>query len=137
MIWPTKMLGNSKYFYDTYALYEIVLGNPLYEKYKSGTIVTSILNLMEFHYSLSKKFKISVANQMLKHLVKECAVVDINEEIIVEANSFRLKNKPSSQKRKFSFPDAYGYTIAKKLGLLFLTGDEDFSKYGGVEFVKK
>lgn len=131
------MDGTNKYFYDTYALYEIVLGNPLYEKYKSGTIITSILNLMEFHYSLAKKFTEKIAKEMLKKLLDECVIVDIDEEVIIEANLFRLKNKPSSYKKKFSFPDAYGYIIAKRLNLLFLTGDDDFSKYDRIEFVKK
>ncbi len=32
----------NKYFYDTYALYEIIAGNEKYEKYKEGIIITSL-----------------------------------------------------------------------------------------------
>jgi uncharacterized protein len=39
--------------------------------------------------------------------------------------------------RKLSIPDAIGYTIAKRLEIKFLTGDEDFKNYDNVEFVKK
>lgn len=127
----------NKYFYDTYALYEIVSGNKNYEKYKEGIIITSLLNLIEFHYSLVIKFGEEMAKKLLNMIIKECVVVDITQEIILEANLFRLKKKPSSKKEKFSYPDSYGYILAKRLNIKFLTGDEDFAKYDNVEFVKK
>ncbi len=127
----------NKYFYDTYSLYEIIAGNKKYEGYKEGIIITSLLNLIEFHYSLAVKYGEEKAKKFLDVILKECVLVDITYEVIVEANLFRLKNKPSSKKKKFSYPDAYGYILAKRLGIKFLTGDEDFSGYENVEFVKK
>lgn len=131
------MDGTNKYFYDTYALYEIIFGNKKYERYSEGVIVTSLLNLIEFHYSLAVKYGQETAKNFFDVVLKQCVLVDIAYDIIIEANIFRLKNKPSSKKEKFSYPDAYGYILARRLGLKFLTGDEDFSKYDNVEFVKK
>jgi len=131
------MDGTIKYFYDTYALYEIISGNKKYDEYKKGIIVASLLNLIEFHYSLTIKYGDEIARRFLDIIIKECVVVDITQEVIIEANIFRLRNRPSSNKKRFSYPDAYGYILAKKLGIKFLTGDEDFSKYDNVEFVKK
>lgn len=132
-----KMDGTSKYFYDTYALYEILAGNKKYERYKEGIIITSLLNLIEFHYSMAVKYGESISKKFLEIILKECVLVDISYDIIVEANLFRLNNKPSSKKKKFSYPDSYGYILAKNLGIKFLTGDEDFAGYNNVEFVKK
>ena len=38
--------------------------------------------------------------------------------------------------KKLSIPDAVGYTIAKKHGVKFLTGDRDFENMENVEFVR-
>lgn len=132
-----KMDGTIKFFYDTYALYEIILGNKKYERYSKGVILTSLLNLIEFHYSLSVKYGRETAEKFLNIILKEIVLVEITSEVIIEANIFRLDNKPSSKKKKFSYPDSYGYIIAKKLGVRFLTGDEDFHGYDNVEYVKK
>lgn len=129
--------SETKYFYDTYALYELIAGNKKYEKYKKGVIVTSILNLIEFHYSMNVKYGEKTSEKFLNIIINECVLIDITKDMIIEANIFRWKNKPSSKKEKFSYPDSYGYIIAKKLGVKFLTGDEDFAKYENVEFVKK
>lgn len=131
-----NMDGTTKYFYDTYALYEIIAGNPAYEKYKKGIIITSLLNLIEFHYSFSSKYGEEKAKEFLEIFMKECVLIEITPEIIMQANLFRQKNKPNSSKKKFSYPDAFGYTIAKHLGTKFLTGDEDFKGYENVEFIK-
>ncbi len=96
-----------------------------------------MLNLIEFHYSLAVKYGEETARKFLDIIIKECILVDITQEVIIEANIFRLKNKPSSNKKKFSYPDSYGYILAKKLVVKFLTGDEDFLKYDNVELVKK
>ena len=44
--------------------------------------------------------------------------------------NFKIKNK------RLSIPDAIGYIISKKLGVKFLTGDNDFKNLSNVEFVK-
>ena len=46
---------------------------------------------------------------------------------------FRLSWKD----RGVSITDCVGYIMAKKLGIKFLTGDKEFEKLDGVEFVGK
>ena len=45
--------------------------------------------------------------------------------------SLKLKHK------NLSIPDSIGYITAKRLGIKFLTGDEDFRNFENVEFIKK
>ena len=49
---------------------------------------------------------------------------------IIKAMDFKSKN------RNLSIPDAIGYTVAKRLNIKFLTGNEDFRNFDNVEFVK-
>ena len=42
-------------FFDTYALYELIRGNPAYKVYsKDIALMTTRLNLMELHYGYLK-----------------------------------------------------------------------------------
>jgi uncharacterized protein len=43
------------YLFDTYALFEIIYGNPNYENYSNASIVTTIFNLAELNYNLKKR----------------------------------------------------------------------------------
>lgn len=118
------------YFFDTYALVEILKGNPNYARFKNAKIVITIFNLVELHYKLLRDFNSKVAERLLN----ECAsrVVEVDAETIREANEFKLLHKAKS----LSFPDAIGYIIAQRYGLKFLTGDKQFRGLKGVEFVK-
>ena len=64
--------------------------------------------------------------------------MDVNKETkkiglsIKEANELKLK----INRRDVSYVDCLGYTLAKKLGVKFLTGDEQFKDMENVEFVK-
>ena len=41
------------YFLDTYALYELFVGNAEYKRFEKGVaVITTRLNLMEFYYTL-------------------------------------------------------------------------------------
>ena len=59
-------------------------------------------------------------------------VVSISNEDIIEAMDFRKEN----YKKDLSYVDCVGYTIARKMGLLFLTGDRHFEHFDNVKFVK-
>ena len=50
-------------------------------------------------------------------------IVDVEFSDIVNAVDLKIKNK------NLSIPDAVGYIIAKKYGVRFLTGDEDFRNF--------
>ena len=119
------------FFFDTYAFYEIIRGNPNYKKYtKDIAIITTKLNLMELHYGLLKDAgKEEADNKYDKYLA---FIVNITDEIIKEANEFKLFHK----EKKLSYVDCIGYITAKKHSVPFLTGDMQFEKIQGVEFVK-
>ena len=53
------------YFFDTYALIEIVKGNVNYSKFKNSKVVLSILNLAEFHYKILKDFNSKLADELI------------------------------------------------------------------------
>lgn len=118
------------YFFDTYALIEIVKGNANYVKFKYAKVVLSILNLAEFHYKILKDFNSKLADELVSEY--ESSLIEIDVLTIKEANEFRLLNKS----KKLSYADCIGYTMARKYGLKFLTGDKQFINMPNVEFVK-
>lgn len=119
------------YFYDTYALIEILRGNPKYKKFEDYKIYTSIMNFYEFYYSVLKEFTEKTAKDWRKQL--DLIFIEIREEDIVEASEFRLKNI----KEKLSYIDCLGYALALNSNMKFLTGDEKFENKKNVEFVGK
>ena len=125
------MVGNKIFFLDTYALYELALGNESYKEYFAGfEFITTIMNLYELHYTLLRERLTSLAEDFFERFLPIC--VEIEPNTIKEAALFRLQNK----KLDLSYVDALGYITAKKHGALFLTGDEGFKKLPNVEFVK-
>ena len=48
-------MSEQAYFFDTYAFFEIIRGNPAYEKYKDSGAMTTIFNLAELNYGLKKE----------------------------------------------------------------------------------
>lgn len=118
-------------FFDTYALIEVSEGAKAYEPY-SGEIgvVTTKMNLMEFHYSVLKTLGTEKANNLFNAFAKY--VTEITDEDIIEANLFKLKHN----KGDLSYVDCLGYAISNRLGIKFLTGDKEFEHLPNVEFVK-
>ena len=116
------------FFFDTYAFFEMIRGNPNYEKYKEINIITSIFNLAELNYGLKKEKNKEIADKITERY--KSFLISITLEDIKKAMDLKIKFK------KFSIPDAIGYTIAKKFNAKFLTGDEDFRNMPNVEFVK-
>lgn len=118
------------YFFDTYAVIEIVKGNPNYEAYKSSEAIISVLNLVELHYHVTKKFGHAVADKLLGEYSK-CVIGFTNADIVAMTN-FKIANN----KKEFSLPDSLGYVLALRHSIKFLTGDEGFRDMPNVEFVK-
>ena len=119
------------YFFDTYAFFELVYGNPKYKKFEDVRAVTTIFNLVELNFSMKKDFEEVIADKYTDEYWDY--LVNITNEDVKKSMSLRraLKNK------KLSAPDVIGYTVANRLGIKFLTGDEDFKDMDNVEFVKK
>ena len=116
------------FFWDTYAFFELLDKNTNYIKYVGNKGITTIFNLAELNYNLKKEFSKSKADEITKFVSN--MVVDVSTEDIIEACDLKKKN------RQLSLPDCIGYSIAKRAGAKFLTGDKEFEKMKNVEFVK-
>jgi len=120
-----------KFYFDTYALIEIGVGNPNYEPYsKDVVILLNKLNLLEFSYYLLKEKRENEIEQIFNQYQR--FNVDYDEEVLIKAAEMKLK----FLKERLSFIDCIGYLLAKKNNALFLTGDEKFRNKENVEFVK-
>jgi len=120
-----------KLFYDTYALYAIALGKESYRIYvKDHKIFTSLMNLYELYYTLLKEDRKDLAEEFFNRLQGNC--IDIKGSTIKKASELRMKEI----KRKMSYIDCLGYSLAKENEMKFLTGDKEFEKFEDVMFVK-
>ncbi len=117
-------------FFDSYALFEIIKGNPDYEKYKKVNILLTKLNLFEIYYGFLKEDNKEIALTLLNRYNE--FVTDFDTEIIENAAKLKLMYK----KRKLSMTDCIGYTLANKFKVKFLTGDMQFKDLPNVEFVQ-
>ncbi|MBN2067216.1 MAG: PIN domain-containing protein [Candidatus Diapherotrites archaeon] len=122
-------MSEQAYFFDTYAFFEIIRGNPAYGKYRDASAITTIFNLAELNYGLKKEAGNEKADRITDKYFP--LLVEVSAKDLKEAMSLKIKNK------KLSIPDAIGYTTAKSYGVRFLTGDQEFKKMANVEFVKK
>ena len=124
----------TRYYADTYALVEILRGNPAYEKYASEELITSEFNLLELAYALTRDYGKAKALEVLRIVRAFVMIVQPTDEDYVEASSLRIELK--EQGKNLSLIDALGYVLAKRLGIPFLTGDREFKNLDRVEYVK-
>ena len=120
----------NNYFLDTYALFEIVEGNPNYKTFTKGHLATTRMNLLELHYGLLLRKGKVTANYWFSYFRPLC--ISFSDVTLQEASAFRLVHK----KANVSFIDALGYAIARRRGAKFLTGDQAFKDLPNVEFVR-
>jgi len=121
------MVATARFFLDTYAMIEIIRGNPGYRKYVDGEFATLYTNLLELYHALLRDFDAMIAGRYLE--VYRPHLVPLDLEWIAPAAELKLR-------RKVSYGDALGYVAARSLDLPFLTGDDAFRGEPGVEFVK-
>lgn len=117
-----------RYFFDTYAFFEIINGNPNYSAYLENEAVTTAFNLAELNYGLKKGMSKLLSDEYISKYWQYAVEVTLDDI----KNAMDLK----TNKRKLSIPDAVGYTVAKRLNVKFLTGDSDFEGMENVEFIK-
>ena len=117
------------YFFDSYAIIELIKENPHYLPYKQSRMATTVLNAIEVHYALMRDKGPAVAKAYFNALIKW--VIPF-EQVIPDANEFKY----SLRKQNLSSPDCIGYMLAKSHGIKFLTGDKEFKNMPNVEFVK-
>ncbi len=118
------------YFFDSYALIEVIKASSTYDKLRQSAIITNALNIAETHFFLLERFPESQANKMIEGLNSK--LLEITQDIAMAAASFRFHNK----KLKLSYADCIGYCLAQAKHLTFVTGDDAFKGMDGVEFLK-
>ena len=107
-----------EYFFDTYAIFEIIGRNEFYKKYVDKVSVVTKLNIFELFHNALRDFGELKANQLVE--IYYPSVIDYDKDTIKEATKLRLEYR----KRNLSMTDCIGYIIAKKFGIKFLTGDK-------------
>ena len=118
------------YFFDTYAIIELINKNPPYERFKSFNLVTSILNIGEVYGIFLREGGKEKADDWFKEF--NCDLIEITPKIIVEAVHFRFIHKG----KNISLVDSVGYILAQENNIKFLTGDKEFHNLPNVEFIK-
>ena len=118
------------YFFDSYAIIEIINRNKTYLKFTDTTITTNLLHLAEVYYFLLRSFNDKTADYWISKL--DISFLDITRDISITASKFRHKNK----KLRLSYADCIGYITALDNNMKFITGDKQFKNIRGVEFVK-
>ena len=121
---------DSHYFFDSYALVEIMNGNENYNEYKLAGMIFTKMNLFEVYYALLRKLGQQQADSFLYSY--SFYIIDYDETVIQDAALFRS----SYSKRNISMVDAIGYILAKRWVVKFLTGDQQFADLENVEYVK-
>lgn len=117
-------------FFDSYAIIEIIKSNEKYKPFYNTIVITTKLNLFEIYYSLLKNVGREEADYFLD--TQNYTLVDFDEETIRKAADLKLKYS----KQNLSMVDCIGYTLAKRHGIKFLTGDKEFKYLENVEFVQ-
>lgn len=117
------------YFFDSYAIIELLKRNPSFVKYEQYPLITGFMNKTEVGWWAILKHGDRLAEALTKSIAN---VVYVSDDIIIDALRLRLAEK----KRDLSYADCIGYCFARKSGFLFLTGDKQFEDMPGVEFVK-
>jgi hypothetical protein len=123
------MAAGEVFFFDSYAIIEILRGNQGYRRYADADIITSQLNLFEVYYALLKE-DARQADKFMK--LYEGYAVPYTADTIKTAARLRLAYK----RKSISMADCIGYALALEYGVRFLTGDREFQNMENVEYVK-
>ena len=123
-------MGIVKYFFDNYAIIELIKGNPNYAKFIQEEVTLTIFNLAEIYFSALYYISEEAAEEIYEKYREN--VVEISDEELKEAMKFRKEN----MKKRLSYTNCIGYIYAKKNNLIFLTGDREFQGMENVEFIK-
>ena len=118
------------YFFDSYAIIELLEGSQSYQPYQNFKIITSVLNVGEVYAIFLRNYDKKRADEWFKDCNFE--LLEIYSADIVNATYFRHINK----KKNVSITDSVGYILSLKHSIKFLTGDKQFQELENVEFVK-
>src|SRR5260221_6644734 len=124
-------MSEESYVFDTYAMIEIIRGNPRYERYTQAKVIINEFILAELCWILIKDLGKVKAFGYIDEYAKYS--VAVSKDIIKKAMLYRHEHI----KRRLSMTDCLGYFLAKEFGIKFLTGDKEFKHMTNVEFVRK
>jgi predicted nucleic acid-binding protein len=111
----------AKFFADTYALVEILRGNPNYSTYAEEELYTTEFNLLELSYALTRDFgekKVKATVELVRSIL---IVLTPDIQHYVTASTLRIQTRKEG--KKLSLIDCLGYVLAKDMEMRFLTGD--------------
>lgn len=114
---------------------EYVAGNRNYLRYfssNSDKLSTSILNLMELYFHILRDAGENIAENSYAQFKQFDLPLTDND--VKSAMQLRLRLKAT--RLDISYADAIGYSMARRIGAKFLTGDLAFKSLSGVEFVR-
>src|SRR6266487_3332407 len=117
-----------RHFLDTYALVEILNGNPAYEGVLEGG-ETSLYNLYELHVQVARLRGEATADGVFRDL--RAIATEVEDNDVLAASNF----KRAHSKTRYSYADALGYAMARERGVPFVTGDKTFRGVEGVRFI--
>jgi uncharacterized protein len=123
-------MGMKKYFFDSYAIIELMSGNPSYARFINEPVIITVFNLTEIYYSVLNSLDESSSEEVYDRYSR--CVAKIPDSVLKKAMKFKKENK----KKNLSYSDCIGYTYALENELVFLTGDKEFESLSHVEFVK-
>ena len=124
----------TRLFADTYALVEILKGNPAYEKISDEELVALEFNIFELAYALYRDFGRTHASGMLPILRSKIEIFNPGDLDYLNASEFRMCSNKNC--KKLSLIDSLGYACSKRLNIRFLTGDQEFEDVENVEYIK-
>ena len=118
-------------YLDTYILCEISKANSKFLPLLQETCIINDLTLAEFYSTILREYNEATAEYWLQKFLPYTKPVPLS--ILIKGIKFRKEHV----KRNISFFDAVGYIFAKENIGVFVTGDKEFEKLEGVEFIQK
>ena len=124
----------ARLFADTYALIELLKGNPNYENYAHADLIATEFNILELAYALFRDFGRDEAAKVVKLVRDRIEILPTDDSDYLDASEFRKSGNKTG--KKLSLIDALGYSCSRKLRIKFLTGDREFIEMENVEYIK-
>ena len=124
----------ARLFADTYALIELLKGNPNYENYSQADLIATEFNILELTYALFRDFGRDEAAKVVKLIRDKIKILPTEDPDYLDASEFRKSANKTG--KKLSLIDALGYSCSKKLWIEFLTGYREFIEMENVEYIK-
>jgi predicted nucleic acid-binding protein len=121
----------NEFLWDTYSIVALFEEAPAYGDLRQSHIITTPLAIMETCFILQRNhdWPLDRAAELAETLME--SVPPIDGRLLAAAAAWRLRS--STKERHYSYADAFGYLMSRRLGLTFLTGDRAFAGLPGVE----